>query len=83
MDPYNKRLVTCYHGIPLGGVGYGLTLDPRALSMVEFQNVLFCLTVSNWLTLNQSSVQEALEEALEASSNDFNYSPEYVKMLQF
>lgn len=47
MDPYNKRLVTCYHGIPLGGVGYGLTLDPRALSMVEFQNVLFCLTVSN------------------------------------
>ncbi|KAL3845703.1 hypothetical protein ACJIZ3_003106 [Penstemon smallii] len=23
MDPYHKRLVSCYHGIPLGGVGAG------------------------------------------------------------
>ncbi|KAK4433598.1 Non-lysosomal glucosylceramidase [Sesamum alatum] len=23
VDPYHKRLVTCYHGIPLGGIGAG------------------------------------------------------------
>nr|GMD70815.1 non-lysosomal glucosylceramidase-like isoform X1 [Ipomoea batatas] len=23
MDPYNKRLISCYHGVPLGGIGAG------------------------------------------------------------
>ncbi|XP_009760228.1 uncharacterized protein [Nicotiana sylvestris] len=23
MDPYNKRLLSCYHGVPLGGIGAG------------------------------------------------------------
>lgn len=23
MDPYHKRLVTCFHGVPLGGIGSG------------------------------------------------------------